>query len=141
MWYRRRTAEQGVERHMAKWIAAETARYRCLYFKRGRGAAAVERYPHHGTPLKKGSDRVRQLHGHLTGSARRPDTAQDHRLPPQRVLRAREDPAGGTEWFPIEPFYHQYDVVCDSSATEVGAEVQIWLYVCFIDLYQSVRLR
>ena len=40
---------------------------------------------------------------------------------PQRALRARGDPAGGTEWFPTEPFYHRYDV-CDSSATGAGAE-------------------
>ena len=53
----------------------------------GRGAAAaVERCHHHGTPQKEGSDRVRQLQGHLAGSARRQDTAEDHRSPPQRVL-------------------------------------------------------
>ena len=40
--------------------------------------------------------------GHLAGSARRQDTAEDHRLPPQRVLRAHGDPAGGTEWFTTE---------------------------------------
>ena len=32
----------------------------------------------------------------------------------------RGDPAGGTEWFPTEPFYHRYDV-CDSSVTGAGA--------------------
>ena len=42
---------------------------------------------------KKGSDRARQLQGHLAGSARRQDTAEDHRSPPQRVLRAPGDPA------------------------------------------------
>ena len=61
---------------------------------------------HHGTPQKEGLDRVRQLQGHLAGSARRQDTAEDHRSPPKRVLRARGDPAGGTEWFLTEPFYH-----------------------------------
>ena len=35
---------------------------------------------------KEGSDRVRQLQGHLAGSAHRQDTAEDHRSPPQRVL-------------------------------------------------------
>ena len=35
---------------------------------------------------KKGSDRVRQLQGHLAGSACQQDTAEDHRSPPQRVL-------------------------------------------------------
>ena len=34
----------------------------------------------------KDSDRVRQLQGHLAGSAHRQDTAEDHRSPPQRVL-------------------------------------------------------
>ena len=53
---------------------------------KGRGAAAVEIYHHHGTSQKEGSDRVRQLQGHLAGSARRHDTAEDHRSPPQRVL-------------------------------------------------------
>ena len=38
------------------------------------------------TPQKEGSDRVRQLQGHLAGSVRRQDTAEDHRLPPQREL-------------------------------------------------------
>ena len=52
----------------------------------GGGAAAVERCHHHGTPQKKGSDRLRQLQGHLVGSARRQDTAEDRRSPPQRVL-------------------------------------------------------
>ena len=52
----------------------------------GRGAAAVERCHHHGTLQKEGSDRVRQLQGHLAGSARRQDNAEDHRSPPQRVL-------------------------------------------------------
>ena len=32
---------------------------------------------------KEGSDRVRQLQGHLAGSARRQDTAEDHHSPPQ----------------------------------------------------------
>ena len=32
---------------------------------------------------KEGSDRVRQLQGHLAGSARRQDAAEDHRSPPQ----------------------------------------------------------
>ena len=45
---------------------------------------------------------MRQLQGHLAGSARRKNTAADHRSPPQRVQRARGDPAGGTEWFPTE---------------------------------------
>ena len=80
----------------------------------------MERGHHHGTPYKEGSDRVRQLQGHLAGSARRQDTAEDHRSPPQQVLRVRGDPAGGTEWCPTEPFYHRYDV-CDSSAIGIGA--------------------
>ena len=52
----------------------------------GRGAAALEGCHHHGTPQNEGSDRVRQLQGHLAGSAHRQDTAEDHRSPPQRVL-------------------------------------------------------
>ena len=46
------------------------------------------------------------------------------------------DPAGGTEWFPTEPFYHRYDV-CDSSVTEAGAEKRSPLYVCFTDLTKA----
>ena len=65
---------------------------------------------------------MRQLQGHLVGSVHRQDTAEDHRSPPQRVLQARGDPARGTKWFPTEPFYHRYDVVCDSSGTGAGAE-------------------
>ena len=88
---------------------------------------------------KKGSDRVRQLQGHLAGSARRQDTAEDHYSPPQRVLRAREEPAGGTEWFPTEPFYHRYDV-CDSSVTGAGAEETNFPRCMLYRPYQSVRL-
>ena len=57
----------------------------------------METCHHYGTPQKEGSDRVRQLQGHLAGSARRQDTAKDHRSPPQRILRERGDSAGGTE--------------------------------------------
>ena len=64
---------------------------------------------------------MRQLQDHPAGSARRPDTAKDHRSSPQRVLRARGDPAGVTEWFPAESFYHRYGV-CDLSDIHVGAE-------------------
>ena len=88
---------------------------------------------------KKGSERVRQLQRHLAGSARRQDTAEDHRSPPQRVLRARGDPAGGTEWFPTEPFYHRYDV-CDSSVTGVGAEETNSTVRTLYRPYQTVRL-
>ena len=95
---------------------------------------------HHGTPQKEGSDRVRQLQGHLAGSARRQDTAEDHRSTPQRVLRARGDPARGTEWFPTEPFYHRYDV-CDSSVTGAGAEEMNSTLCMLYRPYQSVRLR
>ena len=35
---------------------------------------------------REGSDRVRQLQGHLAGSTRRQGTAEDHRSPTQRVL-------------------------------------------------------
>ena len=83
---------------------------------------------------------MRQLQGHLAGSERRQYTTEDHRSRPQRVLRVRGDPAGGAEGFPTEPFYHRYDV-CDSFATEVGAEETNPLCVCFIDLtkaYESV---
>ena len=64
---------------------------------------------------------MRQLQGYLAGSARRQDTAEDHRSPPQRILRTRGHPAGGIECFPPEPFNHRYDVR-DSSVTGVGAE-------------------
>ena len=83
---------------------------------------------------------MRQLQGHLAGSARRQDTAADHCSPPQRVLQVHADPAGGTDWFPTEPFYHRYNV-CDSLVTGAGAEETNSLYVCFIDLtkaYDSV---
>ena len=52
----------------------------------GRGAAAMERCHHHDTLQKEGLDRVRQLQGNLAGCARRQDTAEDHRSPPQRIL-------------------------------------------------------
>ena len=78
--------------------------------------------------------------GHLAGSARRLNTAEDHRSPPQRVLRARGDPAGGTEWFPTEPFYHRYDV-CDSSVTVARAEETNSALCMLCRPYQSVRLR
>ena len=35
---------------------------------------------------KRESDRVRQLQGHLAACARRQDTAEDYRSPPQRIL-------------------------------------------------------
>ena len=57
-----------------------------LIWRGGQGAAAVKIYHHHGTSQEEGSDRVRQLQGHLAGSARRQDTAEGHRSPPQRVL-------------------------------------------------------
>ena len=112
----------------------------CSYLEGGRGAAAVEKCHHHGTPQKEGSGIVRQPRGHLAGSARRQDTAEDHCSPPQRVLRARGDPAGGTEWFPTESFYHRYDV-CDSSVTEAGAEETNSALCMLYRPYQSVRLR
>ena len=40
-------------------------------------------------------DRARQLQVHRASSARRQDSAEDHRSPPQGVLRARGDPAEG----------------------------------------------
>ena len=80
---------------------------------------------------------MRQLQGHLAGSARLQDIAEDHRSPPQRVMRERRDPARGTEWFPTEQFYHQYDV-CDSSLTGAGAEeTNFVVYACFIDLTKA----
>ena len=83
---------------------------------------------------------MRQLQGHLAGSVRWKDTAEDNRSPPQRLLLARGDPTGGTEWFPTEPFYHQYDV-CDSSVTGAGAEETNSTVLFLIDLtkaYDSV---
>ena len=75
------------------------------------------------------------------GVPRDDNSAEDHRSPLQLVLRAGGDPAGGTEWFPTEPFYHRYDV-CDSSVTGAGVEeTNAAVYVCFIDLtkaYDSV---
>ena len=88
---------------------------------------------------KKRSDRVRQLQGRLAGSACRQDTAEDYRSLHQRVLRARGDPAEGTEWFPTEPFYHRYDD-CDSSATGVSAEEKNTVVCMLYRPYQSVRL-
>ena len=82
---------------------------------------------------KEGSDSLRQLQGNLAGSTRRQDTAEDHRSPPQRVLRPRGDPAGGLEWFLTDLFHHRYDV-CDSSATrELAQKKRIPRYVYFID--------
>ena len=84
--------------------------------------------------------RAATTRGHLAGSARWLNTAEDHRSPPQRVLRARGDPAGGTECFPAEPFYHRYDV-CDSSVTVAGAEETNSALCMLYRPYQSVRLR
>ena len=89
---------------------------------------------------QKGSDRVRQLLRHLAGSARRQDTAKDHRSPPQRVLQARRDPAGGTEWCPTEPFYHRYDGH-NSSVPGAGTEETNSALCMLYSPYQSVRLR
>ena len=72
--------------------ATETASCRCLNFEGG--AAAAKICHRQGTPQKEGSDRVRQLQGYLTGSAPWQDTAEDHRSPPQGVLRACRNPAG-----------------------------------------------
>ena len=83
---------------------------------------------------------MRQLQGHLAGSARRQGTAEDDRSPPQQVLRARVDSAGGTERLPTEPFYHRYDV-CDSSVTGAGAEETNSAVCMLYRPYQSVRLR
>ena len=80
------------------------------------------------------------LQGHLAGSARRKYTVEDYRSSPQRVLRARGDPAGGTEWFPTEPFYHRYDV-CDSSVTGACTEETNSAVCMLYPPYQSVRLR
>ena len=121
-------------------LNGDPVRYRRSYFEGGRGAAVVERCHHHGTLQKEGSDRVRQLQEHLAGSARRQDTAEDHRSPPQRVLRSRGDPAGGTEWSPTEPFNHRYYVVI-RRLQELARKKRILLSVCFIDLtkaYDSV---
>ena len=41
---------------------------------------------HHDTPQKEGLNRARQLQGHIAGSTRQQDTAEDYRLLPQRVL-------------------------------------------------------
>ena len=67
------------------------------------------------------SDKVRQLYVHRASSTRRQDSAEDHRSSPQGVLRARRDPAEGTERFPTKPFYHRYDN-CDSWVIGVDAE-------------------
>ena len=61
---------------------------------------------------KKKANRVMQPQGHLAGSARRQDTAEE---------QARGHSAGRTEWFLTKLFYHRYDVR-DSSATGYGAE-------------------
>ena len=48
--------------------------------------------------------------------------------------------AGGTEWFPTEPFYHRYDVR-DSLARAVGAEGTNSVAGMPYRPYQSIRLR
>ena len=92
---------------------------------------------HHGTPQKEGSDRVRQLQGHLAGSARRQDTAEDHRSPPQRVLWGilPEEQSG------FRPNRSTTDMFVIRRLQELARKKQIPLYVCFIDLtkaYDSV---
>ena len=83
---------------------------------------------------------MRQLHGHLADSARRQNTAEKYRSPPQGVLRARWNLSGGIERYPTELFYHRYDV-CDSSATGVSTEDTNSIVCMFYRPYQSVRLR
>ena len=75
-------------------------------FRGGARRRSVGKMPSSWYSIKKESNRVWQLQGHLTGKAHRQDTADDHRSPPRQVLRAPGDPAGETEWFPTEPFYN-----------------------------------
>ena len=91
---------------------------------------------HHGTPQKEGSDRVRQLQGHLAGSARRQDNAEDHHPPPQRVGILPEEQSG------FRPNRSTTDMMLViRRLQELARKKRIPLYVCFIDLtkaYDSV---
>ena len=96
---------------------------------------------HHDTLQKEGSDRVRQIQRGISLVAHAgQDTAEDHRSPPQRVLRARGDPTGGTGWFPTERSTTDMMSVI-RRLQELAQKKRIPLYVCFIDLtkaYNSV---
>ena len=99
---------------------------------------AVERCHHYGTSQKEGSDRLlRQLQGHLAGSARRQDTAEDHRSPPQRVHCERvgilpEEQSG------FRPNRSTTDVMfMIRRLQELALKKRIPLYVCFIDLTKA----
>ena len=77
---------------------------------------------------------MRQLQGHLAGSARQHDTAESHRSPPQQVLLAR-----GDGFRPNRSTTDMMFVV--RRLQELPRKKRIPLYVCFMDLtkaYDSV---
>ena len=92
---------------------------------------------HHDTPQKEGSGRVRQLRGHLAGSARRRGTAEDHRSPPlneycERVGILPEEQNG------FRPNRSTTDMMfVIRRLQELAWKQRSPLYVCFIDLTKA----
>ena len=82
---------------------------------------------------KKGWDRVRQLQRHLAGSARRRDTAEDHRSPPQRVLRARGGSCRRNRVVSDRTVLPTDMLLLIRRLQQLARKKLIPLYVCFID--------
>ena len=83
---------------------------------------------------------MRQLQGHLAGSASRQDTDEDHRSPPQRVQRARGDLPEEQSGFLLNRSTTDMMFVI-RRLQELARKKRIPLYVCFFDLtkaYDSV---
>ena len=106
----------------------------------GRGGTVVERCHHHGTPQKEGSDRVRQLHGHLVCSAgkvllkiiarRLSEYCERVGILPEEQNGCRPNRSTADMMFVIRRLQ------------KLALKKRILLYVCFIDLtkaYDSVE--
>ena len=107
------------------------------YLEGGRGGAAVERYAIIMVLLhSKKKDRTECGNYRDISLVAHAGKVLLKIVARRRSVRAREDPAGGTEWFPTEPFYHRYGV-CDSSATGIGGKESNSVGVCFIDLTKA----
>ena len=89
----------------------------------------------YGTPQKEGLDSVRGLQEHLAGSARRKDSAEDHRSPPQYCERVGILPEEQRGFRPNSSTTDMMFVI--RRLQELERKKQIPLYVCFIDLTKA----